>query len=460
LIKTEQKHSFANRVAFVLMLSSVIFTTVAYGAVHQPILALFYIIVALMAVLLIADFYVSGKLLFSTNLIQVPLLAAAIYGTIQVIPIGSFSVGTVSEIPRTISLDPFATQVSVLHFFALFLFLAAALILIDSVSRIRKVVIVMMIFGFGYAFFAILQSVLSPDKIYGIYGREGAQPFGSFVNRHNFAAFAEMLIAVPLGLVFAGGIIKDKRLLYLTAAALMGVSLLLSGSRGGFVALIAEVILLVLLTAGSHGRHKLALRFALVALLIGAIVGGAFFVGGESSLTRIADTAKASDLTTGRAEIWANTIKVIGANMPVGAGFGAFGVAYTSHDGLSGMERVEQAHNDYLQVLADAGVVGLLIGGLFLVVLFRQAFGLTSIENNYRRGVAIGAFAGISAVLVHSIFDFVLHTTAVSVAFLTLTALFAASFFEYADDVKNIGEPSHRRKRRSKSVVRMEERRS
>lgn len=444
------------------MLAAVVITTVAYGAVHQPILALFYIMIALMSVLMIADFYSTGQVRFSRDLIQAPLLAAAVYALIQVLPLGTLASGAVSEIPRTISLDPFATKVSALHFFALFLFLAAALILIDSASRLRKAVVVLMVFGFGYAFFSILQSVLSPDKIYGIYGREGTSPFGSFVNRHNFAAMMEMLIAVPLGLVFAGGILKDKRLLYLTAVALMGVALLLSGSRGGLVALAAELILLVFLTVASHGRYKFAKRFALVVLLLAAIVAGAFFVGGETSLTRVADTAKTSDLTTGRSEIWQHTLKVISANMPLGAGFGAFGVAYTPHDPGSGMERVEQAHNDYLQVLADAGIVGLLIGGFFLFTLFRQASRLNSIENNYRRGIAIGAFAGVFAVLVHSIFDFVLHTTAISVTFLTLIALFVASRFEYPDDVANHGEhhSGHHRKHRSKSVVSMTERRS
>ena len=438
------------------MLGVVIFTTIAYGAVHQPILALFYLIVALMALLWALDALSTSVVRFSRNPIQLPLITAAVYGMIQVIPFGTFSSNGVDSIPRTISLDTFATEVTALHYFALFIFLASSLVLIDSASRLRKAVMVLMIFGFVYAFFAILQSVLSPDKIYGIYERVGAKSFGSFVNRHNFAAFMEMMICVPLGLLFTGGIIKDKRLLYVTAVTLMGVALLLSGSRGGFVALIAEVIVLVILAAGTRNRSRLGLRIALVLLLIGSIVGGAFFVGGETSLTRIAETAKTTDVTTGRSQIWEQTLRVIGANMPLGAGLGAFGVAYTPHDSNSGLERVEQAHNDYLQVLADAGIVGLLIGGFFLLVLFRQAAGLSKIGNSYRRGVAIGAFAGIFAVLVHSIFDFVLHTTAISLAFLMMVGLFTVSFSKYPDDVEDQdGYGHHRRSNRSSSVVKM-----
>jgi O-antigen ligase len=292
------------------------------------------------------------------------------------------------------------------------------------------------VFGFVFAFFAILQSVLSPGKIYGIYEVRFAVPFGSFVNRHNFAAFMEMSMGVPLGMLFAGAVARDKRLLYITAIALMGVALLLSGSRGGLVAFLAQVIFLVMLTTGARNRSRLVMKVAFSAILIAGVVIGSIFIGGESSLTRIAETATAGDITTDRGHIWTVTTKVITNSLPLGAGFGALGVAYTPFDTYSGLERVEQAHNDYLQVIADAGLVGLLIGLFFLFVLFRSGLKSANTPNTYRRGVAIGALAGCFAILVHSIFDFVLHTTAISILFLTLMALIVACREEYDDDLE------------------------
>jgi hypothetical protein len=217
------------------------------------------------------------------------LLAAAVYGFIQVIPFGTIAdVAGISGVPRTLSLDIFATRLSAIHYVALFFFLSVLLVLLDSASRIRRLAGVITVFGFVYAFFAILQSVLSPTKIYGIY--EATSPFGSFVNRHNYAAFMEMAVAVPMGLIFTGAIVKDKRLLYITAIALMGVSLLLSGSRGGLIAFLAEIIFLVLLTTGTKSRSNLALKLSLAVLLFVAVIAGAVFVGGETSLTRVADT--------------------------------------------------------------------------------------------------------------------------------------------------------------------------
>ena len=442
--------TWANKLAFFLIGVIIVFTTVAYGTVHQPILALFYVLVAVVTVLWAVDGFLTGAVRFNSDPLQLTLLAAGVYGFIQVIPFGSIAeIAGVTSIPRMISVDRFATQVSAIHYIALFFLLAVMLVLLDSASRIRKLAVIITVFGFAYSFFAILQSVLSPLKIYGIY--EALSPFGSFVNRHNYAAYMEMALAVPLGLIFTGAISKDKRLLYITAVALMGVSLLLSGSRGGLIAFIAEVIFLVLLTTGTKSRSSLALKLGLAVLLFIAVVGGAIFVGGDTSLTRVAETAATSDVTTGRSNIWRVTLEVIKANLPFGAGLGAFGVAYTPHDTMSGLERVEQAHNDYLQVLADAGLIGLLIGGFFLYRLFVAGRAATSIRNTYRRGIAYGALAGIFAILVHSIFDFVLHTTAVSVLFLVLTSLLIACRSSYADDVEDL--PHERSARRSSASV-------
>src|SRR5688572_30556756 len=148
--------TWANKLAFFLLALVIVFTTVAYGAVHQPILAAFYIFVTLMVILWAADGFLSGAVRFNPDLIQLPLLAAAVYGFIQVIPFGSIGdVAGISGIPRTISLHRFATQESAIHYLALFFLLGVTLVLLDSASRIRRLVIVLTVFGFAYAFFAV-----------------------------------------------------------------------------------------------------------------------------------------------------------------------------------------------------------------------------------------------------------------------------------------------------------------
>ncbi len=405
------------------------------------------------------DAFSTGVLRFNKSLLQIPLIGAFLYGILQIIPFGSLAeTGGVADIPRAISLDAFATQVSAFHFLAFSIFLAAFLTYIDSANRLKKIVYAITIFGFVFAFFAILQAVLSPNKIYGIYEVKYASPFGSFVNRHDFAAYMEMTLGLPLGLMFVGAVGRDKRLIYLTAIGLMGVALLLSGSRGGFVSLLAEIFFLVILTNKAKSSGQVALKIGLSVLLLAVIIFGAVLIGGESSLTRFAETTASQDFSTNRTHIWSVTLNVIKNNLPFGAGLGAFGTAYTPYDSFSGLERVEQAHNDYLQVVADAGIVGLLLGAFFVYRLFKTGLRNAKTSSRFRRGVAVGALAGCFAILVHSLFDFVLHVTAVSMLFVALVSLVVVSGVQFPDE-SDEGEQIRHKKRRSASVTAIEEKR-
>lgn len=439
------ERSYLNKLAFILALGLVAFTTIAYGGVHQAVLAIVYVFIALLAVIRSVDLIRSGEIKISTDPIQLVLLAAAAYGFLQVIPFGSLAPEAgVRDIPRTISVEPFATLLSATNFFALFIFFAILSALIDSAERVRKIVLFVSAFGFIYAFYAVLQSVLSPDKIFGIYGRVGASVFGSFVNRNHFAAWMEMAVAIPLGLLISGAVTKDKRLLYGTAIALMGASILLSGSRGGLIAFITQIIFLTLVTY-TFERRKFGLRIALAVGLIAVVIGGAVFVGGETSLTRISEEQGGAGPSEGRDHIWAVGLKVIGQGLPFGVGLGAFGTAYSMNDTSSGLQRVEQAHNDYLQVLTDAGIPGALIGLGFLFLIYRSGRRALLEKNDYRRAVGAGSIAGIIGVLVHSVFDFVLHTTAIAMLFLLLLALLTASQY-LSDEDAETGEATRRRR--------------
>ncbi|MBX3283573.1 MAG: O-antigen ligase family protein [Acidobacteria bacterium] len=445
-----------NSSIFVSLCVIVALATLAYGTVHQPTLALFYIVMTTVAMIWLIAGWVKGELTFSRHVFQIPLIAAAVYAFVQTIPFGHIAeIAGVAGIPRTLSLSPFDTTMSALHMLVLALFLGVMLAMIDRARRIEKVVNFILIFGFAYAFYAILQSFLSPTRIYGVLER--LSPFGSFVNRHNFAAFIEMTIAVPLGMLMSGAVRRDRKLIYITAVVWMGIALLMSGSRGGLVAMLAGVGLIFVLTTRAHGKKKKLVLVGVTVATIAVIVVGAIMIGGETSLSRFAETAEAGDVTTDRLQIWTVTLKVIVAHLPFGAGIGAFGQAYTPFDTFNGLSRVEQAHNDYLQVLADAGLIGAVIAGGFLYSVFVAIKRNTRVENGFRRGVAVGAAAGIFAVLVHSLFDFVLHTTAVTLMFLVLLSLLAATGREFEDDYQDIdGKPQRHRRRQKASVMPLE----
>ena len=302
------------------------------------------------------------------------------------------------------------------------------------------------IFGSIYAFYAILQLVLSPGKIYGIYSSPFANPIGSFVNRHNFAAYMEMAILLPAGILITAAIKPDRRLVYFTGIGVMGIALILSGSRGGFVSIIAGLCLLVLLSTFYEKKGNLILRLAGVGLIVGAILVGSLFISAESTtFQRISETTQTEDVTTNRSEIWTATIGIISKGMPFGVGLGAYGVNYSKFDPKNGLERVEQAHNDYLEVLAVAGIPGLLIGIGFIFFLFKEGLRGVRAHDRYIRGAAIGSLSGVFAILVHSLFDFVLHTTAVAVMFLVLctVAIVAGRMAKLEPESKETRKPKN-----------------
>ena len=431
--------TIANRLIFFVLCAAIVLTTLAYGTVHPPLVGLFWISAALIAVLWTIDALLGGKLRFSPNLLQIPLLAAALFGMLQIIPLGA----------NAISLNPYETRLATWHFAALLIYFAALLCFVDTPRRMRFLVNLITIFGFAFALFAILQNLLDPTRIYGVYERAGALPFGSFVNKHNAAAYLEMCAALPLGLLFSNAVEREKRLLYVTAAALIGIALVMSGSRGGLVSFLAMLIFLAVTSGETRTTRGLFIKIGLAAALVAAIVGGTILIGGDSALTRVAESANSSDPTSSRVQIWTTTLEIIKHYPVFGTGWAAFPVAYPQFDPMNGSERVEQAHNDYLQILADAGIVGAIIGAFFVFQLFRAGFRQIESSNSFRRAVAVGALAGCFAVLVHSIFDFVLHTTAVSLLFLALAVLAAI----------NLESAARGKRRRSANVTSIDSKR-
>jgi len=434
-----------NSAGFALVLLLPIVMTLLYGGVHQPVLALFYVAVAVLIVIWSVESWKSRVLSLSRSQLQLPLFCIAAYALLQTIPFGSAADPSgLGAVPRMISADPFATRLAALQFLACAAFLAFAIIHVNSAKRLRRLAAVLTIFGFVYGFFAVLQSVLSPEAIYGIYKPNAARPFGSFVNRNDFAALMVLLVSLPLGMLFSGAVEKDKRLLYLIAIAIMGTSILLSQSRGGSVAFICEIILLIIFTSKARGTKNLLLKLGLSTVLVAAVIGGAVFVGGETSLGRLSDKDVALESQTeqtSRAHIWASTIKMIGGNMPLGVGLGAYPAAYPQYDSGSGSQRVEQAHNDYLQLISDGGVIAGVLGVWFLVLVIRQGRESLGARNALRRSLAAGALAGMIAILLHSLFDFVLHITAVALMFLLLVSVLIACARSYADDVEETVSP-------------------
>jgi O-antigen ligase len=423
---------------------AIVASALAYGTVHYWALALFNLGAVTILLLWVLDAWRLGTLRISSNLLQLPLLGALALGLFQLLPLREISSGGVTGIglANSLSLDPYSTRLVLVQLATLLIYFAATLVFVDTPHRLHLLVRTIMVFGFLLAIFGLTQSFTSPNKVYWIRELSQSTAFGPFINRHHFAGYMELTIALPLGLLFAGAVQKERRIIYVFIAGLMGVALVMTTSRGGIISLVAEIMFLVVVTAiwrkpeESHHHHHhhhhrpktsrlkgAVIRIGLAsALLVGLFLGVVFF-GGEFSINRFIDSVNTNDPTTGRAHFWAVTLDIIKAHPYVGTGLGAFGVIYTKYDSRNGLFRLEQAHNDYLQVLSDAGILGAILALSFVALLFYKALKRARTKDDFRRGVALASLAGCFAVLVHSFFDFTLHTTANALLFLVLAAL-------------------------------------
>jgi O-antigen ligase len=454
------RHTLASRFGFLIVCLAIILSALAYGTVHYWALAIFFIGAVSILVLWLIDSWSLGSFRISRNVLQLPLLGMFLLGVFQLLPlrhpedVGTHSIPLVSSL----SFDPYSTRFILVQTAALLIYLAAVLVFTDTPKRLRLLVRTITVFGFFLAIFGLTQSFTSPDKVYWIRDMPQSQAFGPFINRHHFAGYMELALALPLALVFTGSIEREKKFIYLFAAGLMAVALIMTNSRGGLISLFAELLFLVA-TMGLRRRHKhkkreseehkpriksAAMKAGLALALVVALFGGVVLLGGEEALTRMVGSVNTDDPTTGRAHFWSVTVDIIKHHPWVGTGLGAFGVVYTGYDSRNGMYRLEQAHNDYLQVLSDGGILGAVLGLFFVVSLFRMGFARRESRDDFRRGVATGALAGCFAVLVHSFFDFTLHTPANALLFLVLAAL--ATMNGRVEDVQ-----SRRKKRQRRS---------
>ncbi|HEY6047328.1 MAG TPA: O-antigen ligase family protein [Pyrinomonadaceae bacterium] len=430
-----RRHTLASRLAFLIICLSIALTTLAFGTVHNWALALLCLSSVGLICLWAVDAFVLRSAQVPVNPLQWPILGMVVLGAVQLLPLRTHdSAGLPFVAVRSLSLDPYATRMVILQVSMLLIYFLVTTIFTDSPRRLRALVRTIAIFGFLLAVFGLTQSFTTDgSRVYWFRQLTQSTAFGPFINRHHFAGYMELALAIPLGLLVTGAVESFKRPLYAFAAVVMAMSLVATNSRGGIISLAGEIFFVVLVASFSWRKKKdqprsqrvrgALLRAGLAFGLVVVLISGAVVISGPEVFTRFLGTPIADDPTTGRGHFWSVTVDVIQAYPFVGSGLGSFAAIYPRYDTRNGLYRLEQAHNDYLQTLSDGGIIGGLLGLLFIGILFRRGFARRETHDKFRRGVSTGALAGCFAVLIHSFFDFTLHTTANALLFLILAAL-------------------------------------
>jgi O-antigen ligase len=236
--------------------------------------------------------------------------------------------------------------------------------------------------GLNAAALAVLGSlqVLAGKPLYfGLISGPNLRSFSTFLYNNHWAAFAVLGLAAALACFFRtwhdarkqGGFLRSRAPLHLTAVVLLALALPLAASRAGLV--LSGLLLLGAGVIVLRGRGVATLGFAL------ATGGAAWFFGADALAPRIADTRH--QLSTGllaeRAALYADTLELAAQRPWFGWGLEAYGPALLvlrprpPAPSQQYVASYQDAHSDWLESLAETGVVGtglLLLAGLLPLV--------------------------------------------------------------------------------------------
>ncbi|NOT60797.1 MAG: O-antigen ligase family protein [Acidobacteria bacterium] len=413
-------HSTWGKVIYWLLLGLLILTPLPYGTVETWSITLWQLYLLVLAVLWGLAALTSGALTLPATPLVWPLLAWLVWTFIQA---------------ATISIDKFATRYAAYKLLTYLIFFSLFATYVSSDTRRRTAVKIILIVCTVIALVGIGQKYAG-----ALFWQRGT--FGPFVNRNHFAGFLVMGVGLAGGMLIERSAKNETLALYAAAALVLIAGIGLSASRGGVIALAAALVFLFVVARVGGVREKasgqaVALRTVGVVLLsLVAMVGAVWLVGSEGlrdNFAQISEDAKSkpqSELAAlnpydlfSRRDIWQASWQLIQQHPLTGVGLGAFPFAYTQFDPSSGTQRVEQTHNDYLQILTDSGAVGGLLAMAFLALLFVSSFKSAQTRDRHHRAITLGALTGCFAIVVHSFVDFNLQVTSNAQLFLALCAL-------------------------------------
>jgi O-antigen ligase len=326
--------------------------------------------------------------------------------------------------------------------------------LLRTKQRIDILIYVLVAVGVFEALYAIYQTFSLSPRIFWWSSRAGGHRYasGTFTVSNHFCFYLEMLVPLTVGLAFSR--IKRKRrlipglshpraliqrmvsrlspdsptpigMILGGAALVMGGALLLSASRGGILSMGAAAFIMSALFFFRPDGRKHSLAILAICVLV---FGYGLSIGMKPTLQKFEQTqGLASRLYTS----W-TLLPIIGDYPVAGVGLGNLRYIYYRYTQpdipvpYSGVWTAGHAHNDWLELFTEAGVVG---GGLvlvaYLVFLRRLIYIWRRRQNPHAVGIGAGVITGMIAVGLHGFFDFSMRIPANP---LTLAAVAAIGY--------------------------------
>jgi|ERR1041384_100402 O-antigen ligase len=425
----DKRRSALGKLIFAALVALIVITPIPYGTVEPWWKAAF--VCAVFAICIVALIENRGKRVKGASVL-LPMLALSLLAFLQTLSLGSRTEANLS-VWNTISADPYQTRFFALQMLALTTLLAMLYRYASTERRVRVLVYTVLAIAVASAVFGILRQTTQQETGFLLPLLKKNQGYGQFINKNHFAYLMEMAFGLGLGIVLGGGVARERLMIYIALLLPIWTGLVLANSRGGILAMLAQVVVAVLLLISSQADYELpkiaqssALRAVLLVVLVIGVLFGTFWVGGDRLATNFENaTTEITSSSTGasRNEIWRATLKMFAAHPIAGVGLGAYWIGITAYHEASGLMTPQEAHNDYLELLSSGGLIGLALGIWFAVAVVRKVRQNLSTDIGYKRAMRFGAVLGITGVAAHSLVDFGLHIMTNAVVFIVLITI-------------------------------------
>jgi O-antigen ligase len=290
----------------------------------------------------------------------------------------------------------------------------------------------------GISCFAVYQFLTHSNRVWNLFSPYLGRASGTYISPNNFAGFLEMLLPLAVAYILVGRMKPLTRILLGYAALVMFAGMAVTFSRGGWVAVGAGLLALLLILV-CHRNHRIP-AILLLAVLMG---GGAFFVKNFLAKTptyieRVEKTNANDQLDVAvRFEMWSAAARMWQDHFWWGVGPAHFDYRFGQYRPEDLQMRPGRVHNDYLNLLTDWGAVGgiIVLAGMaaFAIGLWQTRGYVRRSENHFgsalsnRHAFFLGAACGLLALAVHSFVDFNLHIPANAILGVTLLALLSSN---------------------------------
>jgi len=372
-----------------------------------------------------------------------PLLLFLCYILFQLIPLPPFVVEFLSpnifKIHQTtqlitntdawmqLTVCPRATLSEFFRYATYVMFYVLTVQLLTKKETLQATVFTIALFGGLLAFSSILQFYLTDDMaLWFRHVPNNALVTGPYVNHNHYAGLMEMIFPIVLGLFFfyrprigksslLKGILEilsqekaNIHILLGTSALLVIISIFVSLSRGAMISTCVSLILFTVFLLKRRISKGNTILIIAVIMLTALSIG---WFGWDQIFDRFASLKNSQGVIyETRLDIWKDTKDIINHYMITGSGIGTYSHIYPLHRSIISDLFLTHAHNDYLEMLAEGGIIAFLLAACFLMTFFFKTYTIFSRRRDaFSIYLYMGSITALVSILFHSFTDFNMH---------------------------------------------------